>query len=264
MESLQVKQCCANLYGSEAARFLLGMSFHPGGVELTGRLAQLARLSDKSVVLDVAAGKGTSALFMAESIGCRVIGIDLSPTNVEQASTEAMARGLNDQATFILGDAEQLPFEAATFDAIVCECAFCTFPDKQRAANEFERVLRPAGLVAISDLTRTRTPLPELEGLLAWIACIGDAQPLEQYAAWLSDAGFRIDVIEQHDRYLAEMVKGIRSKLLAADVLKGLGKLDIPGLDTEQAKKFAHAAARAVQSGQLGYGVVVARKNSAL
>ena len=34
-----VKQCCAMAYGSDAARFLLGDSFHPGGVELTIELA---------------------------------------------------------------------------------------------------------------------------------------------------------------------------------------------------------------------------------
>jgi arsenite methyltransferase len=258
MESLQVKQCCANLYGSEAAHFLLGDSFHPGGVELTGRLAQLAGLSDKSVVLDVASGKGTSALYLAETVGCKVIGIDLSQANIEQASAEATARGLDDHASFLSGDAERLPFEAASFDALICECAFCTFPDKERAATEFARVLRPGGAVAISDLTRTPAPLPELDGLLAWIACIGDAQPLEQYGAWFTDAGFTVETLERHDSCLIDMVNSIRSKLLVADVLKGLGKLNVPDLDTGPAKEFAHAALRAVQSGQLGYGVLVA------
>jgi ubiquinone/menaquinone biosynthesis C-methylase UbiE len=263
MQPLQVKQCCANVYGSEAARFLLGDSFHPGGVELTGRLAQLAKLTARSVVLDVASGKGTSALYLTETIGCRVIGVDLSPTNVEQASAEATARSLNHQVSFLLGDAERLPFEMETFDAIICECAFCTFPDKQRSSDEFARVLRPAGVVAISDLTRTRAPLPELDGLLAWIACIGDAQPLEQYGAWLTAAGFELETMERHDHCLIDMVNSVRSKLLVADVLKGLGKLNVPELDTEQAKKFAHAVFMAVQAGQLGYGVVVARKGYA-
>ena len=264
MEPLQVKQCCANLYGSEAARFLLGDSFHPGGVELTGRLAQLARVTKNSVVLDVASGKGTSAFYLAETVGCRVVGIDLSLTNVEQASAEATTRGLDDRASFLSGDAERLPFDAATFDAIICECAFCTFPDKRRAAGEFARVLRPGGTVSISDLTRTPAPLPELDDLLAWIACIGDAQPLEQYGAWLTEAGFAVEATERHDSCLIDMVNSVRSKLLVADVLKGLGKLSVPELDTGQAKQFAHAAFRAVQSGKLGYGVLVARKDCPL
>jgi arsenite methyltransferase len=264
MEPLQVKQCCANLYGSEVARFLLGDSFHPGGVELTGRLAQLAGLSGKSVVLDVASGKGTSALYLAETVGCKVIGIDLSQANNDQASAEADARGLEHHASFRSGDAELLPFEAATFDAIICECAFCTFPDKERAATEFARVLRPEGIVAISDLTRMPAPLPKLDGLLPWIACVGDAQPLEQYCAWLTHVGLVIETVERHDSCLIDMVNSIRSKLLVADVLKGLGKLNGCNLDTGQAKEFAQAALGAVQSGQLGYGVVVARKGCTL
>lgn len=264
MEPIQVKQCCANLYGSEAARFLLGDSFHPGGVKLTGRLAQLAGIVKDSVVLDVASGKGTSALYLAETIGSTVVGIDLSLENIEQACAEAAVRGLEQRASFLSGDAERLPFRAATFDAIICECAFCTFPDKKRAAMEFARVLRPGGNIAISDLTRTHGPLPELDGLLAWIACIGDAQPLEQYGAWLAKAGFAVDRMERHDSCLLDMVNSVRSKLLLADVLKGLGKLNVPGLDTEHAKKFAQVALNAVQLGQLGYGLLVARKGTAL
>lgn len=260
MEPLQVKQCCANLYGSEAARFLLGDSFHPGGVKLTGRLAQLAGLTAESVVLDVASGVGTSALYLAGTIGCRVVGIDLSPINIERASAEAAVRDLEHRVRFQLGDAEQLPFGDEAFDAIVCECAFCTFPNKQRATKEFVRVLRPKGVVAMSDLTRTPAPLPELEGLLAWIACIGDAQPLEQYGAWLSEANLAVETMERHDSSLIDMANSVRSKLLAADVLKGLGKLNAPELDTNEAKAFAQAAVRAVQSGQLGYGLITARK----
>ena len=51
MDSLQVKQCCADVYGSGAARFLLGDSFHPGGVELTSRLASLLKLTQPIAVV---------------------------------------------------------------------------------------------------------------------------------------------------------------------------------------------------------------------
>jgi SAM-dependent methyltransferase len=263
MDSLQVKQCCADVYGSEAARFLLGDNFHPGGVELTGRLAQLLKLTRESVVLDVASGKGTSALYLAETTGCRVVGVDLSEENVAQARAEASARRLDSRVHFQVADAESLPFAENSFDAVVCECAFCTFPEKRRAAAELERVLKPAGRIGISDLTRTPEPLPELEGLLAWIACVGDAQPLESYGSWLTGAGLIVETTEAHDRCLAQMVDSVRSKLLVADVLKGLGKLNVPGLNTEQAKRFARAASAAVASGKLGYGVVVAAKTCA-
>ncbi len=252
-----VKRCCANVYGSDAAKFLLGDSFHPGGAGLTLELSGHLRLTTGSVVLDVASGKGTSALLLAETFGCRVVGVDLSEANVEQSRCEARARKLDSLVSFELADAECLPFADSSFDAVLCECAFCTFPDKSTAAREFARVLKPAGRIGVSDLTRATMPLPGLDGLLAWIACIGDAQPLDSYSNWMQGAGFSIVLAQEHDACLRQMVKEIRGKLLLAELLRGLKKIDLPGLDVEQAKDFARAADTAILSGQLGYGILV-------
>jgi arsenite methyltransferase len=262
-DSAGIKQCCANVYGSDAAKYLLGESFHPGGLRLTQELASLLSLSPTSVVLDVASGTGTTALFLAEQFGCRVIGIDLSEQNVLDASVAVAARGLSRLVDFRLADAEALPFDAASFDAILCECAFCTFPSKQTAAHEFERVLKPGGRVGISDITKDGTSLPALEGLLAWIACIGDAQPLQSYAEWLSATGLHIIHAEPRNHCLQEMVQGIRSKLLTAEIMIGLKKLHLPGFDLSQAKAFSKAAQEAIASNHLGYGIVVAAKDKA-
>jgi ubiquinone/menaquinone biosynthesis C-methylase UbiE len=259
-EAAHVKQCCASVYGSDAAKFLLGESFHPGGAELTRELASHLHLTGGSIVLDVASGKGTSSFLLAETFGCRVVGIDLSEENVSQARDNASNSKVEPLVSFQLADAESLPFDDASFGAILCECAFCTFPDKRAAAQEFGRVLKPEGRVGISDLTRTFAALPELDGLLAWIACIGDAQPLECYSNWLTSAGFCVTLAEQRNACLQQMVQQIRGKLLLAEVLKGLKKLDLPGLDLQQAKDFARAADTAVHAGQLGYGIIVGQK----
>ncbi len=258
-----VKQCCALFYGSDTARSLLGESFHPGGVELTLALADMLRLDASSMVLDVASGKGTSAFVVAEQFGCRVVGIDLSEANVAASTEESAKRGLSDRVTFTLADAERLPFAPATFDALLCECAFCTFPDKATAASEFSRVLRPGGALGLSDLTRADGALPELDGLLAWISCIADAQPLARYAKWLVDAGFTISVSAAKDGCLINMVEQVRNKLMLVDIMLGLKKLEYTGFDVQQAKRFANAAAHAVKAKQLGYAVIVAERPSA-
>lgn len=260
-DSASVKQCCANVYGSGAARYLLGDSFHPGGLRLTKELASLLSLTPSATVLDVASGRGTSALFLAEKFGCRVMGIDLSEQNILDASAAASARGLSGLVRFRLADAEALPFDDGVFDAIICECAFCTFPSKQVAASEFARVLKTGGRVGISDITKDGNLPPQLDGLLAWIACIGDAQPLANYGRWLSAAGLRITCAEERNHYLGEMVQDIRSKLLVAEIMVGLKKFDLPGLDLNQAKKFCKAAQGAIVADQLGYGIVVAWKD---
>lgn len=252
-----VKSCCASLYETDWARLLLGETFHPGGLELTERLGTLLELDSTSRVLDVASGKGTSAIYIAQHFGCEVVGLDYGEKTVVDASAAAESAGMVGKVTFKWGDAEGMPFENGEFDAVICECAFCTFPAKQNAAREFARILRPGGRVGISDLTRIG-PLPtELETLLAWIACIADAQPVNEYVRYLQQAGFSNLSVELHDQVLSELISGIRTKLLGAELMVKLKKLDLPGIDFEQAKQLAHSANDAVKKGILGYAIII-------
>jgi arsenite methyltransferase len=256
----ELKTCCATLYASDWAQLLLGDSFHPGGLALTERLGTLLGLVSGQRVLDVAAGRGTSAIFLAQRFGCAVVGVEYGGTAVAEANALAAEAGLADRVRFEQGDAEQIPFAAGAFDAVICECAFCTFPDKRAAAAEFARVLRRGGRVVLSDLTRTGALPAELEGLLAWITCIADARPLDEYSAYLAGAGFSVDLVEPHDKTLAELVQAVRTRLLGAELLLKLKQLDLPGADFEQAKALARHAAEAVRQGTLGYALVVASK----
>ena len=140
----EVKSCCAAAYSTAAARFLLGDSFHPGGADLTSTLIRKLDVGIGSTVADVASGLGASALQLARELGCNVVGIELSPSNVVAATDAAAAAGLSGQVHFVVGDAEALPLEAASVDGALCECALCTFPDKQTSAVELARVLRPS------------------------------------------------------------------------------------------------------------------------
>jgi SAM-dependent methyltransferase len=255
-----VKQCCARLYESDLARILLGDSFHPGGAKLTERLGALLGLGAHSCVLDIASGTGASALFLAERFGCEVVGVDYGSHNVEQSNAAASARGLDQRVSFRIGDAERLPFPDASFDAVICECAFCTFPDKTAAAREFARVLRSGSAIGLSDLTRGSALPEELSGLLAWIACIADAQPVDTYVRYLCDAGFRVQRVEPHDEALLEMVNQVSIKLFGAEIMVGLRKLELPGVDFTAAKAMAQSALSAVRGGNLGYAILHAAK----
>lgn len=256
----ELKQCCARLYESDVAKLLLGDSFHPGGLNLTERLGQLMQLTPQSRVLDVASGRGTSAMFLAQRFGCEVIGIDYSRPNVEQANHESAAKGLGMRVRFQQADAGSLPFPEGSFTAVVCECAFCTFPEKAEVAREFARVLCAGGLVGMSDLTRATTLPAELHGLLAWVACIADAHPVETYIRCLRSADLSLEATELHDEALLEMVRQVQTKVLGVEIMKGLKKVDLPGLDLTATRQMAKSAFIAIQQGQLGYAIVTARK----
>jgi ubiquinone/menaquinone biosynthesis C-methylase UbiE len=255
-----VKQCCANVYESDFAKLLLGDSFHPGGLRLTERLGQLLQLDSSSRALDVASGRGTSAIFLVERFGCEVVGLDYGRHNVDRANAEAAERGFSSLVRFEQGDAESLSFPDGSFDAVICECAFCTFPDKARAAREFARVLKPGGRVGVSDLTRAAELPKELESVLAWIACIADAQPVEKYVDWFRTAGLAPQATEPHNEALIEMVRQIQGKLLGVEIMSGLKTIDLAGIDLTAAKQMAKTAMNAIQQRQLGYAFITAQK----
>ncbi len=253
----EVKSCCAALYESDYARLLLGDSFHPGGLELTERLGNLLDLRPGQRVLDVASGTGSSAVFLAERFGCKVVGLDYSTELVAQARRRAREAGLGHLVRFDHGDSERLPFPDGTFDALICECSFCTFPDKRSAAHEFARVLRPGGRVGLSDITLSGALPPELTGLLAQIICIADALPLDRYEALLEHAGFQIDRVEPHPEVLESTVRDVTAKLFGAELILKIKKIELPGVDLTQAMSVAASAAVTIEEGTLGYGLLV-------
>ncbi|MGE3843895.1 MAG: class I SAM-dependent methyltransferase, partial [Vicinamibacterales bacterium] len=233
-----------------------------GGLALTHRLGVTLDLGPDDHLLDVASGSGASAIHLAESFGCQVTGVDYSQDNVSRANHAAWAAGLDRRVTFVQGDAERLDLPSAAFDVVTCECALCTFPDKPAAVSEFRRVLRPGGRVGISDVTREGALPAALETLMARIACIADALPAAAYAALLAHAGFAAPSVETHDDAAIELIDRVRSGLLGAQVLAGVGKLALPveQADLRHALNLANDAAAAARDGRLGYALIVSRR----
>ena len=112
----------------------------------------------------------------------------------------------------------------------------------------------------MTDLTRQRSLPPELESLVAWIACIADAQPLAEYAALLASAGLKIMATEEHNDALIDFVNQIRTRLLVTEVMLGLNKLALPGFDIAIAKDFTQTALNAIRAGKIAYAILTAAK----
>jgi len=256
-----IKACCVALYESDWAALILGDSFHPGQMQLTERLGELLELKPGQRVLDVASGIGTSAIFLAQHFGCQVVGVDYAVKNIDQAIANAQGASVDHLVHFEQGDAERLPFEDGSFDVLISECAFCTFPSKQEAASQFARVLRPGGRIGLSDLTRSGPLPPELDTLMAWVACIADAQPIAEYTSILSQAGFSMEEPEVHDEALVELINEVRGKLMVAELMVSLKKLEVPDwIDFDQIGRLAQITAETVDQGKLGYAIFMGEK----
>jgi hypothetical protein len=253
-----VKGCCARSYQSDVVALILGESYHPGGLDLTRRLARSLGLRRGQKVLDVASGPGSTAFLLAAEFGVEVEGVDLGDQAVAKANAKAAERGIDGQVRFTVGDAEELPLADSSVDAIVCECAFCTFPDKRTAARELARVLRPGGRLGITDVALDPTRLDdELRSMAGWVACLADARPLEEYVSLLEAEGLRVTLTEHHDEALARMIEQIDARLIAFRMAKVAA---LEGIDFDQARRRVASAARAVKEGIAGYKLLVAEK----
>lgn len=102
-------------------------------------------------ILDVGCGQGIDLVEYARA-GARATGIDLTPRHVELARSHIAAMDL--QASVLDGDAEQLPFEAASFDRVSSNGVLHHTPDMSTALREIRRVLRPGGEARIAVYNR--------------------------------------------------------------------------------------------------------------
>lgn len=102
-------------------------------------------------LLDVACGTGNAAQFAAKA-GAQVTGIDLATRLLEVGRNKARAKGL--EIDFREGDAEDIPFEDASFDRVVSTFGHMFAPRHQQTADEMARVCRRGGAI----VTATWTP----------------------------------------------------------------------------------------------------------
>jgi len=99
-------------------------------------------------ILDVGCGIGGSSRILARDYGCEVTGVTISPSQIRRA-VELTPRGL--PVRFLVDDAMSLSFPDATFDIVWSVEAGPHMPDKAVFARELMRVLKPGGLLVVSD-----------------------------------------------------------------------------------------------------------------
>jgi hypothetical protein len=254
LDSQSVKACCARVYASDAASYLLGENFHPGGNALTDELARTLDVAAGQIVVDIGSGPGTSAHRVAASTGCTVVGIDIAAGSSARTASKHVGIG---RVRFVCGDAEALPVADASADGALSECSFCLFPDKRAAAREVARVLRRGARLALSDVTGDPARLPPaLRNLDSHVACLAEALPLEVIAALLSDAGLTVERVHRRDDVVVPLLERIGAQLRLARLVGGTPLAGV----TERAEEVLAAAWDAFRAGSIGYGVVVARR----
>ena len=185
---------------------------HTGGRPATVELADLLAPTSGARVLDLGAGLGGPARYLARHRGCQVVGMDLTREHVEVATELTERSGLADLVSFQEGSVTALPFPDESFDAAVLVHVGMNVADKAKLCTEAYRVLRPGGRFAVYDIMRTDEDT-EPTYPLPW-AGSAETSFLEspaEYRWQLTEAGFSVEAgrdlralaLEQLSRLLA-------------------------------------------------------------
>ncbi|MFU8840994.1 MAG: methyltransferase domain-containing protein [Nitriliruptoraceae bacterium] len=182
---------------SEAIDSFAGVGYH----------LDLAHLQQGERVLDLGSGSGMDAFVASLAVGPQgqVVGLDMTDAQLAKAERLRSEHGL-EHVTFQHGHIEQLPFDDASFDAVVSNGVINLAPDKPRVFAEAARVLRPGGRLAIADIV-TDEPLTEaiVCDVDLWASCIGGAPQEQTYREAMAGAGFRVEVTKTNPyRFLSE------------------------------------------------------------
>lgn len=112
----------------------------------------LTRLAPKpgATFLDVGCGDGAHTIRLARR-GCSVVAVDFSEYVLGEARKKVTASGLDQRVRFEHGSLLQLPFPDASFEYVLCWGVLMHIPEVERAISELERVVRPNGVVIISE-----------------------------------------------------------------------------------------------------------------
>jgi arsenite methyltransferase len=190
------------IYESGVLEQAAGGVMRPGGLALTARALDTCAFAAGADVVDVGCGTGITVEFLRGIYGLNAIGIDPSAVILE--------RGLqrNPQLPLLQGSGEKLPIAARTMDGVLVECTLSLMADRRKALAEFNRVLVPGGRLVVTDLY-ARGAAGTGEMGLPPASCLAGMTTREELFSDLENAGFTIELWEDHTPKLSEFVIGM-------------------------------------------------------
>lgn len=223
------------------------------------RFSRRLVLPPSARLLDVACGSGGPALQLAETTGCEIVGVELEPATVANATHNARERGLENRASFVQADAtHRLPFEDGSFDALLCVDAVNHLPDRARVLRDWARVLRPGGRLLFTDPIVITGVLDSDE--LAIRTSIGYFLfvPAGENERLLADAGLTVSGVEDTTASMAEVARRrCAARAARADALRRVeGDVTFDGL-----QRFFAMVSTLAHEGRLSRFVYVAERD---
>jgi ubiquinone/menaquinone biosynthesis C-methylase UbiE len=161
----------------------------------------VANLHEGETVLDLGSGAGADVLISARRVAPsgKAIGLDMTDEMLELAKANAVEGGV-ENVEFLKGYLEDMPLPDASVDVVISNCVINLSGDKPRVLSEAERVLRPGGRFAVSDVIADDDMDEATRAdMAAWTGCIAGALTEAEFRGALEAAGFnQIEIRETH------------------------------------------------------------------
>jgi ubiquinone/menaquinone biosynthesis C-methylase UbiE len=248
----------------------MGITKHHGSLNATRELADLCQVGEGKYVLDVGCGVGATPAYLAREYGCRVVGVDITPKMIERSRERAKREGVEDAVELRVADARVLPFEDDTFDAVICESVVVFLEDKQRAVDEFARVVKPGGYVGLTEMTLLKQT--DDKEFLAYVARVAGATggmlSAEEWQGLLHRAGLEDIIARARQIDMRQEAKGRLARYSMRDIFGSLFRLPKMWFGDPDAKAFLKETFGGVKHlnketlEYYGYGIYVGRKAS--
>ena len=246
-----------------------GLTKHLGGLEATDELVEHCKITENTHILDVGCGVGQTPVYIAKTVGARVTGVDINAMMVQRSQERAQNHGVTHLTEFRVADAQDLPFDDDTFDAVITESVTAFPEDKQRAIDEYTRVTKPGGLIGLNESTWLKVPPPE--DILNWASqeLGATVKPLtsEEWKSLMENAGLEVTYTRISEIKTREETQGIIKRYGYMGMIKVLFRAAKMYLSNPEYREFVQ---RVQKKGitppnlteYIGYGVYVAQKKS--
>lgn len=115
----------------------------PGGFKSILHIAQNTFITRETKVLEIGTSTGITAIELAKLTHCKITAIDINPVSIEEAKKRAVEEGVSEYINFEIQDATQLEYADNTFDLVFCGNVTSLISEREKALNEYLRVLKP-------------------------------------------------------------------------------------------------------------------------
>lgn len=172
------------------------------------KVIEPADIKQDELVADCGCGVGGTAFYLNKMYGCRVVGLNISTSQLDTFNGEIKKRGLGNQVESKWCDCSQtLPLESESIDVVVNIESACHYSNRNQFLSEAYRVLKPGGRMVVQDWMYDESLSPEQYSQVIQPLCDAwyfvDIESHKTYMEKLSKYGLNV---AQYHKYLDEII----------------------------------------------------------